>query len=187
MIFGYARVSTKKQNLELQLDALNKYGCDEIITDKISGTKVNREGLNSLLKKLRKGDILVVYKLDRLGRTMHQLVNLMNDFNNNGINFVSIKDGFDTSTTMGRFLYHVFGAIAEMDREDINERVLNGLESAKSRGRKGGRRKTHNDEKRKIMLKMNEDGYTKKEICESTGVSRTTLYRYIKENEKVVK
>lgn len=186
MKFGYARVSTKKQNLDLQLDELNRYGCDEIITDKISGRKVDREGLNSLLKKLRKGDTLVVYKLDRLGRTMHQLVNLMNDFNSNDIKFVSIKDGVDTSTTMGRFLFHVFGAMAEMEREVINERVISGLESAKSRGRSGGRRKAHNEEKRSIMLKMIEDGYSKKEICESTGVSRTTLYRYIKENEELV-
>jgi DNA invertase Pin-like site-specific DNA recombinase len=110
----------------------------------------------------------------------------MNDFNNKDIKFVSIKDGVDTSTTMGRFLFHIFGAMAEMEREVINERVLSGLESAKSRGRSGGRRKAHNEEKRNTMIKMIKDGYSKKEICESTGVSRTTLYRYIKENENLI-
>lgn len=183
MKFGYARVSTEKQNLSMQIDALENYGVDEIVSDKASGAKIEREGLNNLLNKLREGDTLVVWKLDRLGRTMYQLVNLLNEFNENNINFVSIKDGIDTSTTMGKFLFHIMGAMAEMEREVINDRVKSGLASAKARGRKGGRKKAHSKNKRETMIKMHLDGYSKKEICESMDVSRTTLYRYIKEYE----
>ncbi|WP_350343888.1 recombinase family protein [Proteinivorax tanatarense] len=183
MKFGYARVSTQKQNLQMQIDALEKHGVDEIISDKISGSKVERKGLNNLLNKLRKGDTLVVWKLDRLGRTMFQLVNLLNGFKDKGINFISIQDGINTSTTMGKFMFHVMGAMAEMEREVINDRVKSGLESAKARGRQGGRKKAHSKEKIDTMVKMVSDGYSKKEICESMGVSRTTLYRYIKEAE----
>ncbi|KMJ93083.1 recombinase family protein [Clostridium botulinum C] len=184
MKFGYARVSTTHQNLDLQIDELNKYNCDEIITDKISGAKVKREGLDNLLLKLRKGDTLIVWKLDRLGRTMKQLVDLMEYFNKNNIQFISIKDGIDTATTVGRFMFHVLGAVAEMEREVINERRIKGVESAKARGREGGRKKAHDSEKIKTALKMVSDGYSKKEICDSLGIARTTLYRYIKEYEK---
>lgn len=183
MKFGYARVSSDRQKLFLQVDALQEYGVDEIITDKVTGTKIIRKGLDELLLKLRKGDTLVVWKLDRLGRTMFQLVNLLNDFKEKEINFVSIKENIDTSTTMGKFLFHIMAAMSEMEREVINDRVRSGLESAKARGRKGGRKKAHSDDKIKIMLRMNKDGYSKKEICESMNVSRTTLYRYIKKHK----
>jgi DNA invertase Pin-like site-specific DNA recombinase len=184
MKFGYARTSTKKQSLASQLDALNNYGCDEIITEQESGAKTDRKELNSLLEKLRKGDTLVVYKLDRLGRTMKQLVDLLTIFNEKGIEFVSIKDGIDTSTTMGRFMFHVFGAIAEMEREVINERVKSGVESAKARGRNGGRKKAHTREQVLGMIEMLDNGHTKKAVQDMFNVSRTTLYRYIEENEK---
>ncbi|MED1381774.1 recombinase family protein [Bacillus mycoides] len=183
MIFGYARVSTKKQSLDMQLDELKRFGCEEIVTEKESGAKKNRVELQSLLGKLRKGDTLVVYKLDRLGRTMHQLVNLLQEFNEKGIHFVSIKDGIDTSTTMGRFLFHVFGAMAEMEREVINERVISGVAAAKARGREGGRKKAHTPQQIEGMLKMIEQGESKVAVCEMFNVSRATLYRYIKENE----
>ncbi|MBT2616134.1 MULTISPECIES: recombinase family protein [unclassified Bacillus (in: firmicutes)] len=183
MIFGYARVSTTKQSLNMQIDELTKYRCDEIVTEKESGAKKDRKELQTLLGKLRKGDTLVVYKLDRLGRTMHQLVNLLNDFQEKEINFVSIKDGIDTSTTMGRFLFNIFGAMAEMEREVINERVRSGLESAKARGRNGGRKKAHTKEQIKAMMQMVENGANKTEVCEVFNVPRTTLYRYIKEYE----
>ena len=126
----------------------------------------------------------MVYKLDRLGRTMHQLVNLLEEFNEKGIHLVSIKDGIDTSTTMGRFLFHIFGAMAEMEREVINERVKSGLESARARGREGGRKKAHTKQQIDGMMEMYENGKTKKEICEMFNVSRTTLYRYIKDYDK---
>ncbi len=126
MIFGYARISTKKQSLDMQLDELERYSCEEVITEKESGAKKDRKELQMLLNKLRKDDTLVVYKLDRLGRNMHQLVNLLQEFNEKGIHFVSIKDGIDTSTTIGRFLLHIFGAMAEMDRE-CNKDFINKL------------------------------------------------------------
>lgn len=184
MIFGYARVSTKHQSLDMQLDELNRYGCDEIVSEKESGAKKDRKELQLLLGKLRKGDTLVVYKLDRLGRTMHQLVNLLQEFNEKGINFVSIKDGIDTSTTMGKFLFHIFGAMAEMEREIITERVISGVAAAKARGREGGRKKAHTKQQIESMMELIEIGNkTKVEICEIFNVSRATLYRYIKEHE----
>ncbi|MCU5514415.1 recombinase family protein [Bacillus wiedmannii] len=183
MVFGYARVSTKKQSLDMQLDELNRYGCEEIVTEKESGAKKNRKELQLLLGKLRKGDKLVVYKLDRLGRTMHQLANLLQEFNEKGINFVSIKDGIDTSTTMGQFLFHIFGAVAEMERSIINERVVSGVAAAKQRGKQGGRKKAHTVQQIESMMEAVEMGRTKIEICEIYNVSRATLYRYIKEHE----
>lgn len=183
MIFGYARVSTKKQSLDMQLDELERYGCEEVITEKESGAKKNRKELQMLLNKLRKDDTLVVYKLDRLGRTMHQLVNLLQEFNEKGIHFVSIKDGIDTSTTMGRFLFHIFGAMAEMEREVINERVISGVAAAKERGREGGRKKAHTPQQIQGMMEMLDAGKTKMEVCEMFNVARATLYRYIKEND----
>lgn len=183
MIFGYARVSTKKQSLDMQLDELKQYGCEEIITEKESGAKKDRKELQLLLSKLRKDDTLVVYKLDRLGRTMHQLVNLLQEFNEKGIHFVSIKDGIDTSTTMGRFLFHIFGAMAEMEREVINERVISGVAAAKARGREGGRKKAHTPQQIQGMMEMLASGKTKVEVCEMFDVARATLYRYIKEHD----
>ncbi|HDR7706679.1 TPA: recombinase family protein [Bacillus thuringiensis] len=183
MIFGYARVSTKKQSLDMQLDELKRYGCEEIITEKESGAKKDRKELHLLLSKLRKDDTLVVYKLDRLGRTMHQLVNLLQEFNEKGIHFVSIKDGIDTSTTMGRFLFHIFGAMAEMEREVINERVISGVAAAKARGREGGRKKAHTPQQIQGMMEMLASGKTKVEVCEMFDVARATLYRYIKEHD----
>ncbi|MDA1657888.1 recombinase family protein [Bacillus cereus group sp. TH150LC] len=183
MIFGYARVSTKKQSLDMQLDELKRYGCEEIITEKESGAKKDRKELHLLLSKLRKDDTLVVYKLDRLGRTMHQLVNLLQEFNEKGIHFVSIKDGIDTSTTMGRFLFHIFGAMAEMEREVINERVISGVAAAKARGREGGRKKAHTPQQIQGMMEMLASGKTKIEVCEMFDVARATLYRYIKEHD----
>ncbi|MBT2736214.1 recombinase family protein [Bacillus sp. ISL-7] len=183
MIFGYARVSTTKQSLDMQIDELTKYCCHEIVAEKDSGAKKDRKELQTLLGKLRKADTLVVYKLDRLGRTMHQLVNLLQEFSEKGINFVSIKDGIDTNTTMGRFLFHIFGAMAEMEREVINERVKSGVESAKARGRMGGRKKAHTKEQIKAMMQMIGNGANKTEVCEVFNVPRTTLYRYIKEFE----
>lgn len=184
MIFGYARVSKTKQSLDMQIDELEKFKCDDIVTEKEGGAKKDRKELSQLLSKLRKGDKFVVYKLDRLGRTMHQLVNLLQEFNDKGIHFVSIKDGIDTSTTRGRFLFHIFGAMAEMEREVLNERVRSGVESARARGREGGRKKAHTKQQINGMMEMYESGKSKKEICEMFNVSRTTLYRYIKDYEK---
>lgn len=164
----------------MQLDELKRYGCEEIVTEKESGTKKDRKEFQLLLSKLRKGDKLVVYKLDR---TMHQLANLLQEFNEKGINFVSIKDGIDTSTTMGQFLFHIFGAVAEMERAVINERVVSGVSAAKARGREGGRKKAHTPQQIEGMIEILYSGKIKKEVCEMFDVARVTLYCYIKEYE----
>lgn len=140
MLIGYVRVSTNDQNTELQRNALKCAGCELIFEDKISGTKSDRPGLKKLLRTLSEGDTLVVWKLDRLGRSMRHLVILVEELRERGVNFRSLTDAIDTSTPMGRFFFHVMGALAEMERELIVERTRAGLEAARAKGRIGGRR-----------------------------------------------
>ena len=140
MLIGYVRVSTNDQNTELQRNALECAGCERIFEDKISGTKSDRPGLKKMLRTLSEGDTLVVWKLDRLGRSMRHLVILVEELRERGINFRSLTDAIDTSTPMGRFFFHVMGALAEMERELIVERTRAGLEAARAKGRIGGRR-----------------------------------------------
>ena len=136
MLIGYVRVSTNDQNTDLQRNALNCAGCELIFEDKISGTKSERPGLKKLLRTLSAGDTLVVWKLDRLGRSMRHLVVLVEELRERGINFRSLTDSIDTSTPMGRFFFHVMGALAEMERELIVERTKAGLEAARAQGRR---------------------------------------------------
>ncbi len=140
MQIGYIRVSTNDQNTDLQRNALNCAGCELIFEDKISGTKSARPGLKKLLRTLSEGDTLVVWKLDRLGRSMKHLITLIEELREKGVNFRSLTDSIDTSTPMGRFFFHVMGALAEMERELIVERTLAGLAAAREQGRIGGRR-----------------------------------------------
>lgn len=140
MLIGYVRVSTNDQNTDLQRNALNCAGCERIFEDKISGTKSDRPGLKKLLRTLSAGDTLVVWKLDRLGRSMRHLVTLIEELRQRGVNFRSLTDSIDTSTPMGRFFFHVMGALAEMERELIVERTRAGLAAARAKGRVGGRR-----------------------------------------------
>ncbi|CTV44548.1 Resolvase domain-containing protein [Escherichia coli] len=140
MLIGYVRVSTNDQSTELQRNALECAGCELIFEDKISGTKSDRPGLKKLLRTLSEGDTLVVWKLDRLGRSMRHLVILVEELRERGVNFRSLTDAIDTSTPMGRFFFHVMGALAEMERELIVERTRAGLEAARAKGRIGGRR-----------------------------------------------
>ncbi len=182
MKFGYARVSTNEQNLDLQLDALKKYGVDEIYTEKISGTK-SKPKLKELLSKLRKGDTLVIWKLDRLGRTVLQLIELAEELTNKGINFVSIIEQLDTTTAMGKFTFHIFCAVSQMERDVIAERTKAGLESARARGRVGGRPKVDKKKINRALKMYNSKDFSIKEITESTGISKGTLYNYIKENQ----
>lgn len=140
MLIGYVRVSTNDQNTALQRNALEGAGCEQIFEDKISGTKAERPGLKRLLRTLSKGDTLVVWKLDRLGRSMRHLVIMIEELRNRGVNFRSLTDSIDTSTPMGRFFFHVMGALAEMERELIVERTRAGLVAARAEGRIGGRR-----------------------------------------------
>src|SRR4051812_16404669 len=138
MLIGYARVSTNEQNLDLQRDALQKAGCAQIYTDNISGTKAHRPGLETALSHLRAGDTLVVWRLDRLGRSLRHLIDTVTKLQDKGIGFKSITEAIDTTTSGGKLVFHLFGALAEFEREIIRERTNAGLTAARQRGRKGG-------------------------------------------------
>ena len=180
MKIGYARVSTADQNLDSQIDSLKEVGCTHIYKEVSSGVKNEKEELNKALDYLREGDSLVVMKLDRLGRSLKQLIELIEMFKERGIHFRSIKEGIDTSTTAGNFFFQIIGAFAELERNMIVERTKIGLDAARSRGRLGGRPKTHDENKKEIAYQeylKNERSL--KEIAESLGMSRMTMYRYI--------
>src|SRR5436305_7815584 len=182
MLIGYARVSTHEQHLDLQIDALKAAGCQKIFTDKISTLKAERKGLDESLSFLRPGDVLVVWKLDRLGRTLKQLIELVAMFNQKGIGFKSLKETIDTTTSTGKLVFHIFAALAEFERDIIHERTRAGLEAARARGRVGGRPKIQAKDPKKIALarKLYDDGNTPvQEICEQLHMSKSTLYRYV--------
>lgn len=179
MIFGYARVSTSEQTLDMQIEALKEYGIDELFTEKISGTITNRPVLHKVKTKLREGDTLVVYSLDRLGRTVKQLVNLAEEFQKENINFVSLKENLDTHTAAGKFSFHMFCAIAQMERDIISERTKAGLQSARKRGIKGGRPPIDNKIIDTAIKMYYSNQFTIKEITDATGMAKSTLYKYI--------
>jgi DNA invertase Pin-like site-specific DNA recombinase len=154
MRIGYARVSTRDQNLELQLDALNKAGCERIFTDKLSGAQAERPGLKEALSHLREADTLVVWKLDRLGRSVKGLVDLVNELEAQKVHFQSVTDGVDTKTPAGRFFFHVMASLAQMERELIMERTRAGLEAARCAGRVGGRKRRMTDGKVQAARKL---------------------------------
>ena len=174
MLIGYARVSTQDQNLALQYDALMHAGCQKIFE-----TKAERPGLSLCLEMLREGDTLVVWKLDRLGRSVKQLVNLVGELQEQGIHFKSLTDSIDTSTAAGRFFFHVMASLAEMERELTIERTRAGLEIAKNLGRKGGRKPKMNESKLESAKKLLASGVPPKEVAKNLGVSVPTLYRWI--------
>jgi DNA invertase Pin-like site-specific DNA recombinase len=167
MRIGYARVSTRDQNLELQLDALNKAGCKRIFTDKLSGAQVERPGLKEALSHLRETDSLVVWKLDRLGRSVKGLVDLVNELETRKVHFQSIADGVDTKTPAGRFFFHVMASLAQMEREPILERTRAGLEAARCQGRVGGRRRQMTDSKVQAARKLLASGTPPQEVAHS--------------------
>jgi DNA invertase Pin-like site-specific DNA recombinase len=180
MLIGYARVSTNEQNLNLQLDALKNAGCEKLYEDKISSSKLNRPGLSDALKDLRPGDTLVVWKLDRLGRSLRNLIELINALQKKEIMFLSIQDGIDTSNSIGQFFFHITGAFAELERNLIKERTKAGLDAARSRGRTGGRKPSLNKKQIQMMLEIYNTRSTPiVEICEQFKISRKTCYRYI--------
>ena len=156
MLIGYARVSTIDQNLDLQLDALKRVGCEKLFEDKISGSKSERLGLTKTLEHLRKGDTLVVWKLDRLGRSLRHLIELINKLQEEGIMFKSIQDGIDTSTSIGQFFFHITGAFAELEKNLIIERTRAGLNAARARGRLGGRKPVLNKKQIQMMMELNQ-------------------------------
>lgn len=185
MIFGYARVSTQEQNLDLQIDALNKYGVDKIFEEKISGTMTKRPVLDELMRYLRPGDTLVIYKLDRLGRRVRGLINLVEEFKKNNINFVCLQERIDTTTPTGTFVFYVLCAIAQMERDIISERTKAGLAAARARGRKGGRPRVPEKDIQKAIKMYESNSFAVSEIQKITGISRTTLYTYLRKYDKI--
>src|SRR5438477_10715605 len=180
MLIGYARVSTQEQTLNLQKDALEKIGCSKIFTDTISGATTERKGLEEALAYVRAGDSLVVWKLDRLGRSLKHLIETITALNNRKIGFQSITENIDTTTSGRKLFFHIFGALAEFERDIIQERTKAGLAAARSRGRLGGRPPVMNTKKLKMATLLYSEGKTHVgEICETLGISRATFYRHI--------
>jgi len=183
-LIGYARVSTNEQELDLQLDALKQYGCEEkyIFTDKISGAKSSRPGFDKCLDTLKSNDVLVVWRLDRLGRSMVHLVNTIESLLEREIGFKSLQDGaIDTTTASGELMFNIFSSLAQFERRLIQERTNAGLTAARARGRLGGRpKKSTYDPKVKMAKKMHQNNdMAIKDICGSLGISRATFYRYV--------
>lgn len=177
MLIGYVRVSTNDQNTALQRNALECAGCELIFEDKISGKTSDRPGLKKLLKALSPGDTLIVWKLDRLGRSMRHLVTLIEELRQRGINFRSLTDSIDTSTPMGRFFFHVMGALAEMERELIVERTRAGLDAARSQGRIGGRRPKLTAEQWAQAGRLITAGESRQLIANIFDIGISTLYK----------
>jgi DNA invertase Pin-like site-specific DNA recombinase len=179
---GYARVSTGLQNLNLQEDQLNQYGCEKIFSDHISGSKSKRPGLDKAIEFARAGDTIVVWRLDRLGRNMEDLITLVNELNNNrGVSFHSLEENItmDKSSSTGQLLFHLFAAFAEFERNLILERSSAGRIAARARGRYGGRPEKLNKQDLKLLKTLYDNGTPIKTIAEQWKVSRTTIYRYL--------
>ena len=192
-VFGYARVSTLDQNLDSQKDELLKYGCSKIFFEKVSGKNVERPALKKLFEQLRENDVVVVYKLDRLGRSLKDLIELVNDLAARKVEFVSIADKIDTASAVGKLMFHLIGAFAEFERNLISERTKLGLASARARGRSGGKPKGLSPAAQKKAIRVKEL-YDKRElsieeICKVLEIkSKTTLYKYLRfENERLKK
>lgn len=180
MLIGYARVSTLEQDVALQIDALQKAGCERIFQDKISGAKAERPGLQEALNFARKGDSIVVWRLDRLGRSLKHLIETVGQLEEQGIGFRSLQESIDTTTSGGRLIFHIFGALAEFERNLIRERTIAGLEAARARGRLGGRPKKLDAKKTELAYQLyDEKKYAVKEICHMLGISKPTLYAYL--------
>lgn len=181
MLIGYARVSTPDQSLDLQTDALKQAGCNKIFTDIASGAKADRPGLTEALGYLREGDTLVVWKLDRLGRSLNHLIQTVTQLRDQRIGFKSIQESLDTTTSGGKLIFHIFGAIAEFEREMIRERTQAGLSAARVRGKKGGRRTVVTPQKIAMAKALAADPErTIAEICEVLKISPATYYRHIR-------
>ncbi len=181
MILGYARVSTLDQNLELQHDALEKAGCERIFEDQISGASSERPGWAKATTALREGDTLVVWRLDRLGRSLKHLIDTVNELDARGVGFRSLGENIDTTTPGGRLVFHIFGALAEFERELIRERTHAGLAAARARGRKGGRpRKLAPRQVATARTLLGDGKHSVTEVAAMLGVSRNTLYRALR-------
>jgi DNA invertase Pin-like site-specific DNA recombinase len=181
MKVGYVRVSRQDQNPDLQLRELGEAGCEKIFEEKVSSRKERRPVLKEALDYVRAGDVLVVWRLDRLGRSLQELIELVNDLQQRGVEFKSLRESLDSTTPGGKLIFHVFASIAEFERDIIRERTIAGLEAARARGRKGGRKRAMDQKKVALasaMLKDHSNSVT--DVCEALGVSRSTLYRYVR-------
>lgn len=182
MLIGYARVSTDDQNLNLQHDALKNAGCERIFDDQITGNKIQRPGLEAALEFAREGDVVIVWRLDRLSRSLKDLIEMVALLDSKKIGLKSLHESIDTSSSSGKLIFHIFGALAEFERNLIRERTNAGLQAARARGRKGGRPKKLNADKSKLALKLyNDKEHSINKICELIGISKPTLYKYLKQ------
>ncbi len=184
MIIGYARVSTQEQNPEFQVDALESAGCEQIFQEKFTGTQRERPELSQCLRTLRKGDTLVVWKLDRLARSLKDLVEIVQDLNDREVGFKSLTESIDTTSPGGRLVFHIFGALSEFEHSLIKERTHAGLEAARARGRKGGRPPLLSEkDSRKAEAMLADPEITKTEVAAHFGVSRPTLNAALARNQ----
>ena len=183
MLLGYARVSTNDQNLDLQLDALRLHGCERFFSDVVSGAKASRPGLDEMLKNAREDDVIVIWKLDRLGRSLKHLVELVAELNERKIGLKSLNDPIDTTTAQGRLVFNIFASLAEFEREIIRERTNAGLAAARARGRKGGRKPGLSEEaqrKARIAESYYKEGMPVNQIAKDLNISKATLYKYLR-------
>jgi DNA invertase Pin-like site-specific DNA recombinase len=184
MKVGYARVSTREQNLSLQLDALKKEGCQRIFQEKISGAKADRPELRKMIDQIREGDVIIVWKLDRMGRSLRNLINMINEVQEKGADLKSLNDPIDTTTPHGKLTFHIFASLAEFERDIISERTKAGLASARARGRKGGRPKGLSKEAQNKAIVVEtlyrEGNMSISQICKHVNIARSTVYDYLR-------
>ena len=180
MVYGYARVSTADQNLDRQLDALRKHGIDKLFCEKMSGTKKNRPELDMMLRTVGEGDTIVIESLSRLGRSVKNLAELMETFNEKGIRLISLKETIDTTSATGKLLFSILASLSQFERDVLSERTTEGLNAARARGRCGGRPKSDEKAIQKALALYNTKQYSVTEVTDLTGISKSTLYRAIK-------
>ena len=183
-LIGYARVSTEDQSLDLQRDALMERGCERVFEEKASGKDAERPQLRAMFEYLREGDTVVVWKLDRLGRSMRDLLELTEQMQERGVGFVSIKDGIDMTTATGRLYFHLMACLSEFERDLISERTKAGLAAARARGRQGGRKPADAKKLEQAYILYDSNTLSVADICKMTGISESTFYRYNKERKE---
>ena len=187
MLIGYARVSTDDQNLDLQHDALKKAGCEKFYDDHMTGSKINRPGLEAVTEFAREGDVLVVWRLDRLSRSLKDLIEMVALLDKKKIGLKSLHESIDTSSSSGKLIFHIFGALAEFERNLIRERTHAGLAAARARGRCGGRPKKLSNDKALLAIQLYEGRqHSIQQICSLVGVSKPTLYKYINNKKQCI-
>ena len=180
MLVGYARISTGDQHLELQIDALKEAGCERIFQDRVSGSVKNRQNLELALGFVRSGDTLVVWRLDRLSRSLQEPIETVMLIESRGIQLKSLHESINTASSIGKLIFHLFCALAEFESNLIKERTLAGLQAARARGRKGSRPPSLDAEKRKLAVKLyHEKNHSVNQVCQMMGISRPTLYKYV--------